>query len=101
MEVDVTESYTLSKDTTIESDQYVMEEDYDEDTGRKYHYPNFENADLRQSYKDSCITLPELLDELIDLAQEKIDSGVKNKEHYQGIIEAASSWTIDEMEVNQ
>lgn len=103
MEVDVTVSYTLSKDTTIESDQYVMEEDYDEDTGKKYHYPNFEGADLRQDYKDSCITLPELLNELIDLAQEQIDRGVseKNEQYYKDIIEAASGWIVDEMEVNQ
>ena len=116
---------TLSKDTTISTCDYIADEweDWDsDDEGGVVHTGgidyDFSNVDFVEEYGKSEFTIPQLLDELVKLAQDKINSirdsqefsesgktrnGKKIQEirRLQAIINDASGWEEQETEVER
>lgn len=125
IDVDVNITITLSKDTTISTCDYIADEweDWDsDDEGGVVHTGgidyDFSNVDFVEEYGKSEFTIPQLLDELVKLAQDKINSirdsqefsesgktrnGKKIQEirRLQAIINDASGWEEQETEVER
>lgn len=125
IDVDVSVTITLSKDTTISTCDYIADvwEDWDcDDEGGYVHTGgvdyDFSNVDFVEEYEKSEFTIPQLLDELVKLAQDKINSirdsqefsesgktrnGKKIQEirRLQAIINNASGWEEQETEVER
>lgn len=125
IEVDVCVSTTLSKDTTVWTDNYTASEweDWDsDDEGGVVHTGgtdyDFSDTCFIKEYEKCEFTIPQLLEELVKLAQEKMDS-IKTSQEFsasgktknrkkmqevrklQAIINNATGWTEDETEVIQ
>lgn len=125
IDVEVSVSTTLSKDTIIQTDNYTASEweDWDNDDEGGYVHTggvdyDFSDTCFIEEYEKCELTIPQLLEELVKLAQEKIDT-IKNSQEFsasgktkngkkiqeirrlQGIIDNATGWTEDETEVIQ
>lgn len=125
IDVDVSVTITLSKGTTISTCDYIADEweDWDNDDEGGYVHTggvdyDFSNVDFVEDYEKSEFTIPQLLDELVKLAQDKINSirdsqefsesgktrnGKKIQEirRLQAIINNASGWEEQETEVER
>lgn len=108
-EVEVLVSYTISKEVTVETDDYIvenwMDSECDEDGyivttgGTDYDYSN---CDLKKDYEECEYTLPELKKEFENLLNNAIKYCSTNNndiKKYKAILKALQGWTIDEFEV--
>lgn len=101
IEVKVCVSTTLSKSTTVESDQVfaIMDED-----GIEYDYSE---CNLRKDYEDYEFTIPELLKYLemyvqAELKQNKTNlskSSIIEGLSLKTVLKSLKGWTVDELEV--
>jgi hypothetical protein len=125
IDVDVTVTITLSKDTVVSTDNYIAEEweDWDNDDEGGYIHTggvdfDYSNVDFLEEYEKCEFTIPQLLDELVKLAQDKINA-IKDSQEFsasgktrngkkiqeirrlQAIINDASGWEEQETEVER
>ena len=119
IDVDIAVSTSLSKSTTINTNNYVDEfwEDYekDEDTGRPIKKGGMDRTynNLEEDYKDNEYTILELLDILKEQSIKKMESVedlyldqlisktefLKERAIIKRIINSCSGWEEDELEV--
>lgn len=93
-DVDVT--VTLSNSTTITTNDYMP--DVDEEDGRVYQDTSY--TDWSKAYEESCYTIPQMLEELKLLLEEKLaDHNCKKKTKYKQMLEDCQGWTVDECDV--
>lgn len=93
-DVDVT--VTLSNSTTVTTSDYMP--DVDEEDGRVYQ--DTSSTDWSKAYEESCYSIPQMLEELKVLLEEKIaDPNCKQKSRYKQMLEDCQGWTVDECEV--
>lgn len=95
-DVDVT--VTLSNSTTVTTNDYMP--DVDEEDGRVYQ--DTSDTDWENAYKKSCYTIPQMLEELKVLLEEKLaDPNCKKKTKYKQMLEDCKGWTVEEIEVQE
>jgi hypothetical protein len=93
---DVDVSVTLSNSTTVTTNDYMP--DVDEEDGRVYQ--DTSDTDWENAYKKSCYTIPQMLEELKVLLEEKLaDTNCKKKTKYKQMLEDCKGWTVEECEV--
>jgi hypothetical protein len=72
--------------------------DVDEEDGRVYQ--DTSGTDWSKAYEESCYSIPQMLEELKTLLEEKIaDPNCKKKAKYKQMLEDCQGWTVDECEV--
>lgn len=95
---DVDVSVTLSNSTTVTTNDYMP--DVDEEDGRVYQ--DTSDTDWENAYKKSCYTIPQMLEELKVLLEEKLaDHNCKKKTKYKQMLEDCKGWTVEEIEVQE
>lgn len=93
-DVDVT--VTLSNSTTVTTNDYMP--DIDEEDGRMYR--DTSGTDWEKAYEESCFTIPQMLEELKALLEEKLaDPNCKKKTRYENMLHDCQGWTVEEIEV--
>lgn len=95
-EFDVEVQVTLSNSTIVTTNDYIPE--FDEEDGRMY--TDTSSTDWEKAYEESCYTIPQMLEELKLLLEEKIaDPNCKQKTKYKQMLEDCQGWTVDECDV--
>lgn len=93
---DVEVQVTLSNSTTVTTNDYMP--DVDEEDGRVYR--DTSGTDWSKAYEESRYSIPQMLEELKVLLEEKIaDPNCKQKTKYKQMLEDCQGWTVDECEV--
>lgn len=122
-DVDICVSTCLSKSTTVEVDDYTYSHEYDADIDDEGHaYCNewdeidYSSCNFNEAYTKQHMTIPELLKELVKLAEEKkaalqrecslfkagkkVDRQRKTQiGRLKYLIEEASGWVEDELDI--
>lgn len=105
-EFDCTISITLSKNTTVYTDDYEVEciEDYDEETGRPCGYDVYHTSDkaVEDAYQQQHYTPLELIEEfkhvletlVLPALKESKDS--KSKKYFDFLVSECEGWNIDD-----
>lgn len=108
VKVDVLVSITLSKSTTIETNDYQMEEWEDsdiDDDGKAYYQKgvqyNFDDSNLKKAYEDYEFTIPEMLSILKTICSETLETceDEQRKTWLEAVIKSTENWVVDEFEV--
>lgn len=95
-EFDVDVAVTLSKSTTVTTNDYMP--DVDEEDGRMCR--DTSGTDWSKAYEESCYTIPQMLEELKVLLEEKLAGpNCKKKTKYKKMLEDCQGWIVDECEV--
>lgn len=93
---DVEVQVTLSNSTTVTTNDYMPE--YDEEDGGIYR--DTSGTDWSKAYEESCYSIPQMLEELKALLEEKIaDPNCKKKTKYKQMLEDCQGWELVEAEV--
>ena len=109
IDVDVLVSMTLSKNTTIETADYIAEswDDYEtDDEGGRVHIGgteyDFSECNLEKDYKNCEWSIPDLLSLLESYLLKDLKANEGNKAKVSTIknqLESLRGWTVDELEV--
>lgn len=95
-EFDVEVQVTLSNSTIVTTNDYIPE--FDEEDGRMY--TDTSSTDWGKAYEESCYSIPQMLEELKVLLEEKIaDPNCKKKTRYKNMLHDCKGWTVEEIEV--
>lgn len=95
-EFDVEVQVTLANSTTVTTNDYIPE--YDKEDG--FIYQDTSSTDWGKAYKESRYTIPQMLDELKTLLEEKLaDHNCNKKTKYKKMLEDCQGWELVEAEV--
>lgn len=97
---DVCISQTLSKSTSVTTDDYVPEVDEDEDGF--YKSANTSDTDWNKAYKNEHLTPLQLINEFKDFLTKHLPDpiiDVKEFQRFKYLIDECEDWTEDETEV--
>ena len=96
-EFDVLVSQTLSRDTSIYTNDYCPE--FDEEDGRTY--TNTDETDWKKAYCDAAMTPLDIIKACSTLAKYLLDNGTSylGPYHMKELIEECADWNEDELEV--
>lgn len=93
------------KNVDVYTDQYEEGYEKDEDGLGGYWSEPLPDVDWEEEYKNSNLTIPELLKELKTMAEDILACGdelvriSKNKGRLKAIVEACDGWEVEELEV--
>lgn len=107
VDVNVAISCTLSKSTTIKTDDYIAEEwsDTSNEDGERYTIGgtdyDFSESDLKSAYEESEWTILEMLTELGNFVRKELEKGVNKsmESYYKTLLKSTEGWAEDECEV--
>lgn len=106
-EFEVTASQTLSRNVTVKTDEYVLEEDWDDDLGR-CDSCNTDDTDWKKIYENQHETIPSLLSEFKEMLEAKIEEcenfephNKKYIAHLKYLSQECEDWCVDDFEVIQ
>jgi hypothetical protein len=95
---DVEVQVTLANSTTVTTNDYMP--DVDEEDGRMY--TDTSSTDWEKAYNESCYSIPQMLEELKVLLEEKIaDPNCNKKTKYKQMLEDCQGWELIESEVSE
>lgn len=97
-EFDVVISQTLSKSTTVYTNDY--KEEVDEDEEGKRLVTNTSDTNWLEAYKENHLTLPNLLKDVREILKDNLRKSKWNeKKNLKFYIDELSNWVEDEIEV--
>lgn len=101
-EFQVTIHQPMYKESTLESNDYNIEIDYDDDTGKPYGFLDISEIRWDKVYESEYYTIPALLEKLTEYIKLDMEKHITDKSYSElhKLLSSCSGWEAGDMEIN-